>query len=61
MLVVATTRACISCTDTLAFRLYKVVSEFFIGELSEYILFPEVRAVGAGEGIEDGLDAALDI
>lgn len=34
--------------------LYKVVSEFFTGKFGEYLLFPEDRAVGLGDGIGGG-------
>lgn len=52
--MVATTRARITCTGTLELdALYKVVSELFIGEFSEYkyILLPEVTAVGPRDGL----------
>ena len=68
----ATTRAWVTCSQTLVLGLYKVVSEFFtgkldeyseffIGKLDEYLLFLEVRAEGSGGGFGGGLDKAATV
>ena len=37
------------------------LSEFFTGDLSKYILYSEVRAIGAGNGFEDDLGKAAKV